>query len=158
MKTILQSQYAMICDARNILLLYCETIQPDHFVQEQPGFGKGGSMRNLLVHIGNTYEGWLARRVLARNINFTPYESLSSVTACRTFFAGIDLLVEEFLTIFEDDYYRTLAPLVINDQTITFTPLKVFMHVITHEFHHKGQILSISRLLGYTPVDTDVLR
>ena len=115
-------------------------------------------MRNLLVHIGNTYEGWLARRVLARNINFTPYESLSTVTACRTFFAGIDLLVEEFLTIFEDDYYRTLAPLVINDQTITFTPLKVFMHVITHEFHHKGQILSISRLLGYTPVDTDVLR
>ncbi|MCB0640529.1 MAG: ATP-binding cassette domain-containing protein, partial [Phaeodactylibacter sp.] len=36
--------------------------------------------------------------------------------------------------------------------------LKLFTHVITHEFHHKGQVLSFSRHLGYTPVDTDVLR
>ncbi|MNY69859.1 DinB family protein [compost metagenome] len=37
-------------------------------------------------------------------------------------------------------------------------PFKVFTHVITHEYHHKGQILSLSRHLGYTPVDTDIMR
>lgn len=36
-------------------------------------------------------------------------------------------------------------------------PFKIFSHVITHEFHHKGQILSIGRHLGYIPVDTDIL-
>ncbi|MNL32837.1 DinB family protein [compost metagenome] len=37
-------------------------------------------------------------------------------------------------------------------------PLKLFTHVTTHEYHHKGQILSLSRHLGYTPVDTDIIR
>ena len=37
-------------------------------------------------------------------------------------------------------------------------PFKLFTHVITHEFHHQGQILPMSRQLGYIPVDTDVMR
>ncbi|MNY72090.1 DinB family protein [compost metagenome] len=40
----------------------------------------------------------------------------------------------------------------------TAEPFKLFSHVITHEYHHKGQILSLSRHLGYTPVDTDIIR
>jgi uncharacterized damage-inducible protein DinB len=38
------------------------------------------------------------------------------------------------------------------------SPLEVFTHVMTHEYHHKGQLLSLSRQLGYTPIDTDVIR
>ena len=38
------------------------------------------------------------------------------------------------------------------------TPLELFTHVLTHEFHHKGQILVLGRAWGYEPVDTDVLR
>lgn len=34
----------------------------------------------------------------------------------------------------------------------------IFTHVITHEFHHKGHAMTMARLLGYTPVDTDVMR
>nr|WP_281243085.1 DinB family protein [Gracilibacillus ureilyticus] len=29
---------------------------------------------------------------------------------------------------------------------------------MTHEFHHKGQIAVMLRLLGHTPENTDVLR
>ena len=43
-------------------------------------------------------------------------------------------------------------------QTVTATPAALFTHVITHEFHHKGQIASMSRHLGYLPPDTAVLR
>ncbi|MCB0624495.1 MAG: hypothetical protein KDC43_11415, partial [Saprospiraceae bacterium] len=35
---------------------------------------------------------------------------------------------------------------------------RLFTHVVTHEFHHKGQILSLTRHLGFVPVDTDVMR
>jgi len=31
-------------------------------------------------------------------------------------------------------------------------------HVMTHEFHHKGQIMTMGRMLGYTPPDADVIR
>jgi len=39
---------------------------------------------------------------------------------------------------------------------VTATPLQLFTHVLTHEFHHKGQIMTMCRILGYTPVETDV--
>ena len=40
---------------------------------------------------------------------------------------------------------------------ITCTPAHVIHHVLTHAFHHKGQIVSMCRMLGYPAPDTDVL-
>lgn len=37
------------------------------------------------------------------------------------------------------------------------TPRKLFMHTVTHEYHHKGQIMAMDRQLGYEPPNTDVL-
>ncbi|TKC09723.1 DinB family protein [Pedobacter frigoris] len=34
----------------------------------------------------------------------------------------------------------------------------IFTDVITHEFHHKGQAMTMARLLGHIPPDTDVMR
>ncbi|WP_244950894.1 DinB family protein [Pedobacter suwonensis] len=45
-----------------------------------------------------------------------------------------------------------------NGAILMVNPLQLFTHVITHEFHHKGQIMSLSRHLGYTPVDADIIR
>jgi uncharacterized damage-inducible protein DinB len=38
------------------------------------------------------------------------------------------------------------------------TPLQIFTQPFTHEFHHKGQLVLMCRLLGYIPPDTDVRR
>lgn len=46
----------------------------------------------------------------------------------------------------------------INNKIVIANPLKIFTHVITHGFHHKGQILSLNRHLKYAPVDTDIIR
>ncbi|TDH29325.1 hypothetical protein EXU57_00555 [Segetibacter sp. 3557_3] len=46
-----------------------------------------------------------------------------------------------------------------NDGTVSqATPLQVYTHVITPEFHHKGQVLTLSRQQGYIPADTDIIR
>jgi len=37
------------------------------------------------------------------------------------------------------------------------TPAAVIHHVLTHAFHHKGQIVSMCRVLGYPAPDTDLL-
>ncbi|MCY9423036.1 DinB family protein, partial [Bacillus paralicheniformis] len=37
------------------------------------------------------------------------------------------------------------------------TPHQLLIHSITHEFHHKGQIVAMLRLLGYIPNNTDIL-
>jgi uncharacterized damage-inducible protein DinB len=36
-------------------------------------------------------------------------------------------------------------------------PRWLFTQAVTHEFHHKGQIVTIARQLGYQPVETDLV-
>ncbi|MGI8600731.1 MAG: DinB family protein, partial [Chitinophagaceae bacterium] len=73
------------------------------------------------------------------------------------YFNSVDKLADEFIGVFQNDSFKELK-IIVNENTISKTPFELFTHVITHEFHHKGQILSLSRHLGYLPVDTDIIR
>lgn len=150
-----QNQYELVKSSRKVLLEYCKTLSGKDFLIENSTFGRG-SVRNLLVHIGNTYEFWIGHS-LDKNIKFTEYNSIENVIAAEGFFSNINSLVEEFIIVYPE---KDMIDIEINIQhkVVMATPLKLFTHVITHEFHHKGQILSLSRHLGYVPVDTDVIR
>jgi uncharacterized damage-inducible protein DinB len=150
-------QYELVRGSRAVLLDYCDTLQAVHFTGETTGFGRGGSIRNLLVHNGDVYGYWIGEHALGRAMQYPEFTAISSVQACRDYYAGVDSLMEEFFNRFADRPMAMLSS-TRNDKVTTTTALEVFMHVITHEFHHKGQMLSISRQLGYTPVDTDIIR
>jgi uncharacterized damage-inducible protein DinB len=156
MEKTLTLQYDLVKQSREVLLQYCNTIAAKDFCAENSSFGRG-SIRNLLVHIGNTYEFWLGKQALQKDIAFTAYEMVGSSAETRQLFQKIDALVEEFIARFSPDYLAELE-VSINNIHVKASPLKLFTHVITHEYHHKGQLLSLSRHLGYTPVDTDVMR
>ena len=38
------------------------------------------------------------------------------------------------------------------------SPAFIMLHVITHAFHHKGQVVAMLRMLGYPAPDTDLQR
>ena len=133
---------------------YCKTISPTDFVNQNTSFGRGGSVRNLLVHIVNTYQFWIAETALKQNVDYPKYEDVPDINSIIELFNEVDAFMETFIASIDD---RTIA-FELNGKKDTATALKLFTHVITHEFHHKGQILSISRHLGYIPVDTDVMR
>lgn len=156
MKELLIAQYDMVTDAREALLDYCDQLTGGDFVMTNSSFGRG-SIRNLLVHTGTTYQYWIGQHALNREMEYPAYESIETLKQCRSFFDTIDELISEFLQQFSNAYFHSLS-FSINNNDISVTPLKLFTHVITHEFHHKGQILSLSRHLGYTPVDTDIVR
>lgn len=149
-------QYELVISSREALLAYCNTIYEKDFLTENSTFGRG-SIRNTLVHIGNTYEFWIGRHALNKEVAFTPSVLIPNTLAVKNFFLNIDGLVEEFINYFSQQPLKEIE-LKVGDKVIKASPLKLFTHVITHEFHHKGQILSLSRHLGYTPIDTDVIR
>lgn len=151
-----QKQYELVKSSREVLLEYCKTLSAKDFLIENSTFGRG-SIRNLLVHIGNTYEFWIGRHSLNKDIKFTEYTSIENAQEAEDFFLYIDSLLEEFINVYSE---KSMIDIEINidDKIVTATPLKLFAHVITHEFHHKGQVLSLSRHLGYVPVDTDIMR
>lgn len=156
MESIMSLQYDWVKGSRKVLLQYCDDISATDFCTENSSFGRG-SIRNLLVHIANAYEFWLGQQALKKDMVFTSYESVGNVEETRQLFGTIDELVEEFIINFSRSYLTNLK-VNSNNTSTKANPLKLFTNVITHEYHHKGQVLSLSRHLGYTPVDTDIMR
>jgi uncharacterized damage-inducible protein DinB len=154
--TMLKQQYELVRSARSVLLDYCETITAEHFTAENSTFGRG-SIRNLLIHNANTYQWWIGKTALQREVGFTEYDAISDVAQTRALFDQIDAFMQDFFIRFEANQLEPVSA-SLREKTFMSTPLELFTHSITHEFHHKGQILSLSRHLGYVPADTDIIR
>lgn len=151
----MKEQYGLVKDSRKVLFEYCNSIPDEDFINQNTSFGRGGSIRNLLVHIANTYQYWIANIGLRKNIPYDPYDSITNISETIQLFNSVDSFMIDFIKTIDSN---TIIHFEINGVKNETNPFKLFTHVITHEFHHKGQVLSISRHLGYTPVDTDILR
>src|SRR5690606_27655562 len=150
-----KEQYELVKDSRKVLFEYCNTISTEDFINQNTSFGRGGSIRNLLVHIANTYQYWIANIALKKNIAYNQYETVKNIAETVNVFHSVDDFMVDFLESMDS---ASKIHYQLNETNNISTHLKLFTHVITHEFHHKGQILSISRHLGYVPIDTDIMR
>jgi uncharacterized damage-inducible protein DinB len=155
---ILPHQYDLIKERRETLFRYCESISNEHFTHDNEGFG-GRSIQYLFVHVANTYIFWLGHFPSISNLNFAKAENYKSLDDVKTLFKTIDEITAIFLNRFDPvPEYPITNKISGREMELAITPLQLFTHVITHEYHHKGQILSMSRQLGYTPIDTDLIR
>ncbi len=158
MTNTLEQQYQLIKSARLELLDYCKIISNENFLMELSSFNNS-SIHHLLVHIANVYRFWLAENAMKEAVPSYEKESFTNIQRIYALFEQVNQIMDKFLEHFKD---RMDEPLNISitrlEKTIKASPMTIFTHVITHEFHHKGQILSMSRQLGYVPVDTDVIR
>ena len=154
---ILIQQYEQVKGSRNELLRYCASISPEHLVQPLQNFGHS-SIRNLLVHISNSSIYWLGEFALNKTVTYTKPESVHTAQEIALVFDQVDLLMAEFIKAFPDHSKPMTGWVKWFKKDLDTTPLQLYTHVITHLFHHKGQIMTMSRHLGYTPVDIDVIR
>lgn len=158
MQQLLLSQYELIKGARHALFSYCQNIAPGDLFKKVETFNNN-CIIDLLVHNANTYIGWLQNFGLDAAVPFYESGDIKSLAEVEQIFGGVDRFVADFLQKYSDNYQQKLTKIVKHRGTnATLTPLELFTHVTTHEFHHKGQILTMSRLLGYIPTDTDVIR
>ncbi len=157
MHKALMAQYQLVVSARHVLFAYCHSMQPADMLKPIPQFNNS-SINSLLVHNANTYVHWLIKVAAQRQFDFFEDKDIS-ITAIEKIYAIVDQTVADFLLQFEETL-DVAIPFSIPGKgfQLTLSPLQLFTHVITHEFHHKGQILTMSRTLGYTPIDTDIIR
>ncbi len=155
---LLKNQYELIKGSREVVFQYCEKISPEHYIQPVDGFGRG-TICITQAHIGRSYIFWLAEFGLKKEIDYPSYESYKKLNDVRQLFENVNQIVSEFLNHFEKRMEENISGMVpqINKE-LTVPALQLFTHVTTHEFHHKGQVMSMSRILGYAPPDADVIR
>jgi len=153
---ILSAQYELVRSSREVLLDYCAELSADQFIAPVSAFNNS-SVQYLLVHIANTYQSWLGNFAMNKNYPFPKTEEVNSLEEIVRQFDEANNTVEEFLNRFDPEE-KISGIATFKRIPMTVTALHLFTHVITHEFHHKGQILSMTRHFGFVPVDTDALR
>ncbi len=157
MYAILLRQYQLVLSSRGVLLDFLETIHPEHLAQPIPSYNND-SIGSLMRHVANTYLGWLLNFLQQEQRPYFTEDNHKNLQAIRGMFEEVNLVVNDFLQQYKDDVN---VPLILpreGEMPLNLTPLELFTHAITHEYHHKGQLANMSRLLGYIPVDTDVIR
>jgi len=139
------------------MLDFCGTIEPEDLRKQLAGFNDS-TILNLLLHIANTYHFWLKRFAAKQEFTYLEEKDISSIQDVKRIFRQTDILVADFLNSYPYHTTRIKGEIFWLKTEMTFNVLELFTHVMTHEFHHKGQIMTMSRLLGYTPIDADIIR
>jgi uncharacterized damage-inducible protein DinB len=150
-----RQQYAMVQTPRGILFDFLQdAVGNEGLNRVFPEFDNK-SIRRLLEHTAGCYFAWIGFHALGRPRNTFDHEPCYTMDLVRRLFARVDGTMDDFLSSFQDRMDVPLRSEHDPGEWITATPLTLFTHVMTHEFHHKGQVVWLSRLMGYTPADTD---
>ncbi len=155
------TEYRSVQHTRKTLLDFCRDLPQDDFTNEN-AFG-WGSIRHTLVHTADCYHAWLGSFLLLKTKEpLTPKNEIKDVTLDDIVnrFGQADDYVKEVLDHFAGQMDETISrkiPWRDGVDPISMTPEKLLFHVVTHEYHHKGQVMAMVRQLGYEPPNTDVL-
>ena len=151
----LRTLYGWVKASREHLFSWAESLPAEVYTRESPDFAYG-SLRNVQAHIAGCYLLWIGKCGLQQS--HPPLDtSAPDVAAMRQVYAAVDRVLEQAF----EQFTQLDEPLEIQfpDEAVQVTQRWLIMHPITHEFHHKGQMLAMGRILGwpYPPgSDTDL--
>lgn len=157
MQNLLAYQYNLVKESRDVVLQFLETEVKDDFLKDIALFNDK-SIRSMMVHVANTYIAWIENFIMQGNRSLFSDEEITNVDQLREIFRNVDATMAIFCSNNGLDPIQAVKGYKWVDKYIETDLYSVFSHVITHEFHHKGQSMTMSRMLGHLPPDTDILR
>jgi uncharacterized damage-inducible protein DinB len=152
-----KAQYELVKEAREALFTFCESLSWEDYIRPVPNFGQG-SIRKTQAHIADVYIHWIDRYAMQKTTSYLDDKSINSIKEIRAEYQKINELVAAFFEQYDSQENLVIKHILGRHGEVISTPLTVITHVITHEFHHKGQLVSMARIMGYQPPDTDLIR
>jgi uncharacterized damage-inducible protein DinB len=150
--------YDWVRRTREVLFEYTDSLPNDVYTLEHPDFAYG-SIRNIHAHVAGCYQFWVGAMGLKQRIVYAEASNLPDAKSMRAAFTNVDLMLEEAFLQFQklDDPLEVVRP---GRDTLLVSQRWLIVHPITHEFHHKGQLLALGRVLGHplhSGNDTDLV-
>ena len=156
-KSGLRELHASMHDCLDAVLNHAAHLPVELLATEVAGFGRP-SLREQLAHVLTTELAWV------RCLRMLPIERVDPATLATIEDVRRQQRQVAAATV---EYLDQIDEVRLNDLLETYTdewvgpprsPAFTILHVITHAFHHKGQIVAMLRLLGYPAPDTDMQR
>lgn len=149
--------YASMHESLDVLLDHSSTLPPALLSTEIANFGHP-TILHQWAHLLSAESSWVCglQSLPRERIDPATLRTIGDVRAARQNVrsrttAYLDSLTEERLNALLDRYPE-------NWIGAHRPPAYILLHVITHSFHHKGQVAAMLRLLGYPAPDTDMQR
>ncbi|WP_316788346.1 DinB family protein [Pedobacter frigoris] len=157
MSDLLYTQYALVKQSRQVVFQFLEEKVLGDVAKPLSVF-KDKTISYMYVHIANTYIAWAGNFSMNDSISYYDQDEPLNISQLQNLFTQVDEIMERFISYFEGDPTQAIKGYKWPEKYIETDAYGIFTHVITHEFHHKGQAMTMARLLGHTPPDTDVMR
>jgi uncharacterized damage-inducible protein DinB len=139
----------------SLLLDHLSTIPARDYVKELPTFGFS-ALQKQVIHIFNCEGFWIHMLQGLKYINHDPAE-FRAVSDARLMQQEVSLQTEAYLSRLTNQQLNADTHLYFPDgDSAVRTPALVLHHILTHAFHHKGQIVAMCRELGHPAPDTDL--
>jgi uncharacterized damage-inducible protein DinB len=153
----IKALHAWTHERLDLLLDHAAKLPPGLFERELHGFGHA-SVRSQLVHIFSGELNWVRALQKAPEVTLNPAD-YPDITAVRSLKQQVEAQTVAYLDGLSDAEYET----VVAERPAYWTtpprsPAFILHHVVTHAFHHKGQVVAMFRLLGQPIGDTDLQR
>jgi uncharacterized damage-inducible protein DinB len=137
------------------LLRHCRRLSAEELHRELPGFGFATVQRQLF-HIFDCEDWWMGGVTGLSRADSRPAD-FPEVKALDAFRRRVAAMTADYLRTATVDDLNTARTLRLGGKRgPALRPAQVFLHAMTHAFHHKGQAVAMCRLLGYPPPDTDL--
>jgi uncharacterized damage-inducible protein DinB len=139
----------------DLVLDHVSTIPSDDYVREVSGFGFA-TLRDQAIHIVNCEGFWVHTLQGLRYTNRTAADC-PALASVRLIQEQVSQSTDAYLSTLTDQQLGADTELRFSDGDVCVrTPAFILHHVLTHAFHHKGQIVAMCRLLGHPAPDTDL--
>jgi uncharacterized damage-inducible protein DinB len=150
-----ETLYAWVRQTRAPLMTALEALGPARYTAPQATLA-GDSVRDRHIHMAQCYLHWVARVGLERDLPGFDAAAVQRPADAAPAFAQADeavaSLCRRYAGRLDERFARTVA-----QGRRQFTARWLLSHPITHEFHHKGQIVVVLRMFGIDPGDTDLV-
>lgn len=137
------------------LLRHCRKLTPDELHRELPGFGFP-SVHLQLYHTIDTELYWIG--VLQNRLEGEDHRArIADVKALAAFRRRVALITTECLGAMSTKELNTPVRLRLWTRSFrVLAPARVVQRVLTHTFHHRGQLAAMCRLLGHPTPPLDL--
>ena len=139
----------------DLLLDHLATLHSDDYGRVLSNFGFP-TLQKKVVHIFNCEGLWIQILQCQNYVDRNPMEC-PDVADARVLQQNVRQGTEAYLSSLSDQQLNANVELHFPDSDHAVrTPALILHHVLTHAFHHKGQIVAMCRELGHPAPDTDL--
>ena len=159
--TCLLKQHDWYYATLELLLKHCTSLPLEKRQEKLEGFG-WPTIHSQLMHVAESEAWWVAcadgRKIdWPRDSDWWDFAECERSEDLDARYREVREATQKFYTSLSPDELQQPRWVAFNEKEgVNVSPALMLSHLITHGFHHKGQIVAMTRQLGYPPPETDM--